>query len=171
MNWKSAAIGFVAALVIVAVVAYGYFTFGLVPVATASQPMPFEKFLASRALHAAVGKAADTPSPVEVSEQNLQSGARTYRTNCAVCHGLPDRPMTAIAKGMFPKVPQLFNGKGVSDDPVGETFWKVQNGIRLSGMPAFRGSLTEDQMWQVSELLAHSDKLPGSVIAELQRKD
>ena len=33
--------------------------------------------------------------------------------------------MTAIAKGMFPKVPQLFKGKGVTDDPVGETFWKV----------------------------------------------
>ena len=72
---------------------------------------------------------------------------------------------------MFPKPPQLFNGKGVTDDPVGETFWKVENGIRLSGMPAFKASLMEDEMWQVSLLLAHADKLPDSVRDELNRKD
>jgi len=168
--WKGVVIGFIAALVLLAVSAYCYFGFGLAPVSTASNPMPFEKFLANRALHAAVAKTADKPSPVDASEPNLRSGAVVYREDCAVCHGLPGQEMTAIAKGMFPKVPQLFRGKGVTDDPVGETFWKVQNGIRLTGMPAFQGSLTDDQMWQVSQLLAHADKLPESVRAGLTRK-
>jgi thiosulfate dehydrogenase len=79
--------------------------------------------------------------------------------------------MTAIAKGMFPKVPQLFHGTGVTDDPVGETFWKVQNGIRLTGMPAFKGSLSDEEMWQVSQLLAQADKLPDSAKAELSQKN
>ena len=89
MYWKGVAIGFLAAVVLLVIAAYCYFTFGLAPVATASQPMPFEKFLASRALHATIGKSADKPSPVEASEPNLKKGATTYRHDCAVCHGLP----------------------------------------------------------------------------------
>jgi mono/diheme cytochrome c family protein len=61
---------------------------------------------------------------------------------------------------MFPKPPALLVGMGVTDDEPGETYWKVANGIRLSGMPAFRQSLSETEMWQVSLLLAHADKLP-----------
>jgi thiosulfate dehydrogenase len=55
----------------------------------------------------------------------------------------------------------------VSDDPVGETYWKVANGIRLTGMPSYRGSLEEKQMWQVSLLLANGDKLSPAVAAAL----
>ena len=168
---KGFVVGFIAALVLLAAGAYVYFGFGLAPVATSSQPMPFEKFLANRALNAVVKKAADRPSPVEASEPNLKSGAVVYRDNCAVCHGLPGQPLTNIAKGMFPKPPQLFHGKGVTDDPVGETFWKVQNGIRLTGMPGFQGSLTDEQMWQVSQLLAKADQIPESVKTELGRKN
>lgn len=169
--WKGVVLGFLAAMVLLAVGAYCYFGFGFAPVATASQPMPFETFLAKRALKAVVAKAAGRRSPVDASEANLKGGATVYRQNCAVCHGLPGQGITNIAMGMFPKVPQLFAGKGVTDDPVGETFWKAQNGIRLTGMPGFQGSLTDYQIWQVSQLLAHADKLPDSVKAELNRKD
>jgi thiosulfate dehydrogenase len=166
--WKAAFCGFVAAMVLLVAVAYGYFGLGLAPVATASPPMPFERFLANHALHAALAKAVAVPSPVPASEPNLMAGATVYRANCAVCHGLPGVAITPIAKGMFPKAPQLFQGTGVTDDPVGESFWKVQNGIRLSGMPAFRDSLTDEQMWQVSQLVALADKLPDSVKGELK---
>jgi mono/diheme cytochrome c family protein len=64
---------------------------------------------------------------------------------------------------MFPRPPQLFRGKGVTDDEPGETYWKVENGVRLTGMPGFEKSLSETQMWQVSLLLANADKLPDSV--------
>jgi mono/diheme cytochrome c family protein len=77
--------------------------------------------------------------------------------------------MSSIAKGEFPKPPHLFRGKGVTDDSVGETFWKARNGIRLTGMPGFRGLLTDTQLWQVSQLLANADKLPDSVKQELNR--
>ena len=55
----------------------------------------------------------------------------------------------------------------MTDDPPGETYWKVANGIRLTGMPGFTGSLTTEQMWQVSLMLANSDKLPAAVRAAL----
>jgi hypothetical protein len=68
---------------------------------------------------------------------------------------------------MFPKPPELLRGTGVTDDPRGETYWKVANGIRLTGMPSFNDSLSPTQMWQISLLLANADKLPGSVTAVL----
>lgn len=166
---KDVIVGFVAALIVIAAGAYCYFTLGLAPVATTDKPMPFETYLAKHALKTAVAKQAPTSSPVDASEPNLKNGATLYRENCAVCHGLPGKEDTAIAKGMFPKPPQLLHGKGVTDDPVGETFWKVQNGIRLTGMPGFMGSLTNEQIWQVSQLLAHANELPASARDELAR--
>jgi thiosulfate dehydrogenase len=169
--WKGVVLGVILTVLLLAVGAYCYFGFGLAPVATAAQPMPFETFLANRALHAVVAESAHRSSPVPATEPNLMSGAMVYRENCAVCHGLPGQEMTAIAKGMFPKAPQLFHGAGVTDDAVGETFWKVQNGIRLTGMPGFKGSLSDEEMWQVSQLLAQADKIPESAKSELTRKD
>jgi mono/diheme cytochrome c family protein len=57
---------------------------------------------------------------------------------------------------------------GVSDDPPGETYWKVANGIRLTGMPSYKNILSETQMWQVAQLLANADKLPADATAALQ---
>jgi mono/diheme cytochrome c family protein len=53
----------------------------------------------------------------------------------------------------------------VTDDPPGETYWKAANGIRLTGMPGYKGSLSETQLWQVSLMLANADKLPPSAKA------
>src|SRR4030081_1910069 len=83
--------------------------------------------------------------------------------HCAVCHGVPGREQTALAKGEFPRPPHLFRGKGVTDDEPGETYWKVANGIRLTGMPGFNQQLSTTEMWQVSLLLANADKLSDPV--------
>jgi thiosulfate dehydrogenase len=160
-------LGFIAAFVLIAVGGYVYLAMGLAPVATASAPLPFEKKITGIALDARVNKEAPKSAPFAGSEEVYLAGARIYKSDCAVCHGLPGQEPTAIAKGEFPKPPALFKGKGVSDDPAGVTYWKVANGIRLTGMPGFSGSLSTDQMWQVSLLLANSDKLPASVTAEL----
>ena len=68
-----------------------------------------------------------------------------------------------IALGEFPKPPHLFHGTGVTDDPPGETYWKVANGIRLTGMPSFKGHLNDTEIWQVSLLLANADKISDAV--------
>jgi thiosulfate dehydrogenase len=164
---KQFILGFVAALVMLAAVGFGFVALGLAPVATASAPLPFEKLITGIALNARVNKEAPKTSPIQPSDEVYLAGARIYRTHCAVCHGLPGQAQTAIAKGEFPKPPNLFKGKGVTDDPAGETYWKVANGIRLTGMPGFSGSLSTDQMWQVSLLLA-TDKLPAAVQSALK---
>jgi len=149
------------ALLLAAVV--GYFLSGSAPVATDSAPMPMEKYLAKKALHAVLDREMPKTVPIPADEANFLAGAQIYKEHCAVCHGLAGKPATAIARGMFPKPPELMQGKGVTDDEPGETYWKVVHGIRLTGMPGFKGGLTDTQAWQVSLLLAHADKLPESV--------
>ena len=69
---------------------------------------------------------------------------------------------------MFPDPPLLFEKEEmVTDDPEGITFWKVTNGIRLSGMPGFAKTLSETDRWQVTMLVAHADKLSPAVQAAL----
>ena len=155
--------GFIVALAAIALSAYVYFALGLAPVATAAPPIPFEETLAHAALHAVVNRQAPKTVPIAANVENYSAGARIYRNNCAGCHGLPDQPEAAIAHGMFPKPPQLFKDMGVTDDPPGVTYWKAANGIRLTGMPAFKGSLSDTELWQVSLMLANADKLPASV--------
>ena len=142
---------------------YFYFAMGQAPVATSAPAMPFEKMLAHKALAAMIDREMPKAVPLQPDEANLAAGAGLYRQNCAVCHGLPGQKETSIAKGMYPRPPKLMEGKGVTDDEPGESYWKVANGIRLTGMPGFHSALSETQIWQVRLLVANADKLPKSV--------
>jgi thiosulfate dehydrogenase len=140
--------GLIVGLAVIPVAVYGYFAFGSAPVATSAPPMPFERRLAHMALHARLEKEMPKSAPITADDAIYAAGAQIYKDHCAVCHGLPGQPMTAIAKGMFPKPPKLMEGRGVTDDPAGETYWKVAGGIRMTGMPGFASSLSTMQMWQ-----------------------
>lgn len=156
--------GLIVGVVLVPIALYLYVRSGRAPVATSAPPLPMEEMLAKSALHAKLRQEAPKTVPIPADEAALLAGVRTYRDDCAVCHGLPHRQATAVSKGMFPRPPQLFQpDEMVTDDPAGVTFWKAKHGIRLSGMPGFQASLSDEQLWQVSLLLAGADKLPASV--------
>lgn len=146
---------------------YSYFAYGNAPVATKGPEMPFEHTLAHIALDAYLNKLPHPNPAVPADEADFLEGAKVYREHCAVCHGLPGEPRTAIAEGMFPHPPQLFRGVGVTDDEVWETYWKVSGGIRMTGMPGFGEHLGETKTWQVSVLLKNADKISPAVKAAL----
>jgi thiosulfate dehydrogenase len=157
---KQFVLGIVVCLIALPLLALLYIKLGLAPAATDAPPFPFEKKIAQAALNARISREAPQTSPVDASPENLLAGARLYGKNCAFCHGSKGAPKTAAAVGMYPPPPQLMQGKGVTDDPVGETYWKVANGIRLTGMPAYKKSLSETELWQVSQMLANAQHLP-----------
>jgi thiosulfate dehydrogenase len=164
---KGVMVGILLALLLIFGGIYYYFAGGHAPVATKAPEMPFEHRLAHMAQDAYLNKLPHSPSPVPEDEANFLAGAKVYKEHCAVCHGLPGEPKTAIADGMFPPPPQLFRGTGVTDDEAWETYWKVSGGIRMTGMPAFSDHLGETKMWQVSVLLRNADKISPAVKAEL----
>jgi mono/diheme cytochrome c family protein len=163
-------LGVVIGIVLAPVVLLAWFHFGHPPVAVGDPPLPAEKMVTSVPLQARIGREAPQKPPFQPDEDSFAAGARLYRDQCAKCHGFHGKP-AGFAAHMFPSAPQLWskhgNGGaiGVSDDPPGETYWKIANGIRLTGMPAYKELLSETEMWQISLLLANADKpLPPEVL-------
>jgi thiosulfate dehydrogenase len=171
---KGFVLGLILGVVLVPAAILLYFHFGHPPVAVADKPFPLEGQIAGFTLHTRIDAEAPKTPPIEASPVNLQAGAVVYRQQCAACHGLYPTA-SSFADDMYPQAPQLWKPEGngvvgVSDDPPGETFWKIDNGIRLSGMPSYRKVLIATQEWQVALLLANADKpLPPAVISLLQQ--
>ncbi len=143
---------------------YFFVARGGIYMGTKGGPLPMERFVVNKALDASIGQSAQDQSPVPADETNLLAGAKVYQQSCAGCHGKLDQAASPMGKKFYPHIPQLLPpSKGVTDDPVGTTHWVVKNGIRFSAMASFEGTLTDNEIWQVSQFLRNADKLPPSV--------
>jgi len=153
-------LGVVATLVILGLGAYIGILAGLFPANADAKPGKLERWAARTSLKATLQREApSSPNPLPATDANYAAGIKLYSQNCAVCHGAEDGVATNIARGLYQKPPQLAKD-GVEDDPDGVTYWKIAHGIRLTGMPAFGGTLTDQQIWQITLFLQHMDGLP-----------
>lgn len=156
-------IGVIVGLIVFPLGLIGWFRWGSPPVAVADQPLPFEKQITSVPLHSRIDREMVKSPPIQPTDDNFIAGAKIYKDNCAECHGFNGKA-SPVGAHVFPEAPQLWQKHpnsdvvGVSDDPPGETYWKIANGIRLSGMPSFDHILSSEQMWQVALLLANANK-------------
>lgn len=169
-------LGFLLALAVIFLGAWGYLRFGRPPVAVADKAFPMEAQVVNVPLNARIAKEMGQP-PFGSSEDVFEAGAKMYETSCASCHGSPGHD-SQFGKWMYPAAPQLWKKHGnsagglvvvgVSDDEPGMTFWKIKNGIRLTGMPAYEHIYSDAQMWQIALLLKNADQpLPDPVLSLL----
>ncbi|MEO8847148.1 MAG: cytochrome c, partial [Casimicrobiaceae bacterium] len=138
---------------------------GVIPANADATPGGLEVWLAGTSLQATLRRdAPKEQNPVALTEQSLLKGVRLFARNCSVCHGSAAGTASAspIAKGMNPKPPQLATD-GVEDDPEGESFWRIKHGIRLTGMPSFRNTLSDEEIWTIALFLKHMNELPPPV--------
>ncbi len=96
--FKSFVIGMMVGVLLLVGGVYYYFVSGMAPVAAGDPPWPYEKKMASRSLDARIVNAKVPAPPIQANEENLLAGAKVYKENCAVCHGLPDQPPPAIVE-------------------------------------------------------------------------
>jgi thiosulfate dehydrogenase len=175
---KRYAFVFIAGILLVPAAFYLYLRSGYAPVSTSASPLPFERFFAKLAMRATLSHEIPRADNVPPTEADLQAGANLYRENCSVCHGLPNAPQSAISKGMYPHPPAFFR----PDRPTAydssrpfrpaspKAYWKVKNGVRLTGMPGFKQSFTEQQLREVSEFVSNARNLPPAVLDVLEGK-
>jgi mono/diheme cytochrome c family protein len=159
--FKGFVLGVLLTIVAAGVAAYLVVSTGTISAAANGQPLPFEHWAARTSLRATLN--AEAPkglNPVPLTDANLIAGIGLYGQHCAICHGTSkgDKAPSPIAKGEYPNPPQLASN-GVEDDPPGWTFWKIENGIRWTGMPAWKDTLTPKQAWTIALFLKHMDKL------------
>lgn len=167
-------LGILIGIVLFPAAALTFLKYGHPPVSVADKPFPLEREVTGIPLKARIEYEQVTNPPVKADEDVFIAGAHIYAQECAACHGYHGQA-SRFGTRMYPAATPLWEkrGKGrvvgVSDDPLGETYWKVENGIRLTGMPGFKGMLTPAQMWQVSILLANANKpLPPAALAILR---
>ena len=163
-------VGIVGTIVVSVLFVFVAVSSGMVPANADAQPSFLEFWLARTSLDATISRQAGSlVDPLQPDEPTLTAGLKLYAKNCMVCHSASDGKPSNIAVGLYQHAPDI-GLHGVEDDPEGETFWKVDHGIRLTGMPSFGRTLTETQIWQIATFLKHMDALPPAVAMQWKKE-
>ncbi len=121
------------------------------------QPSRVETTLANMAKDVVIPIEAERlKSPLPVNDEVVNGGRQIYTQSCALCHGADGRG-TDLGRNMYPPAMDL-NSPHVQHWTDADLFWIVQNGVRLTGMPSWKSSLTETDTWKLVHFI-HS--LPG----------
>lgn len=140
-------------------------------VSARTTPNALEVFLARRLRHFAIpSDARATKNPVADSPEVQREARLHFADHCAVCHGNNGSGDTAIGQGLYPKPPDLRQPltQNLSD---GEIYWIIQNGVRLTGMPAFGGGGEHDSedSWELVRFIRHLPKLTEEERLEMEK--
>jgi mono/diheme cytochrome c family protein len=154
--------GIIAAFLLLGLGALLFVESGLLPTNADSNPPWVEQRVATQALDTVLSRRAPRlTSPVPLSDDNLIEGLKLYTTNCAVCHGTLDNQPSPLEHSFYPPVPQLILGPVHA--PQWHTYYVVRNGIRYTGMPSWRHTLSEQDMWKVTDFVSRIETLPPAV--------
>ena len=155
-------LGVIVTLLILILGGLGYTLLGFFPTPANVPPPHFERALANGAMDASMERhAPHLTSPLMPTDQNLEDGMKLYTMNCALCHGGLDRKPSTLATSFYPPPPNLISDP--PDDPEWHIYYVIRTGARYTGMPAWDKTLTEQDMWKLTMLLSHMDKLPPGV--------
>ncbi|WP_169725335.1 c-type cytochrome [Fundidesulfovibrio putealis] len=87
----------------------------------------------------------------------LSAGLEHFHDMCRLCHGAPGYPQSEFAKGLYPSPPELASKTVQSRSDV-EIYWIVDNGLKMTGMPAFGSTHDKDAILGMMAVLR---KLPS----------
>lgn len=148
-------IAFVLGLVLIPLLVVIAGLLGRLPSDASSDPPHWESSFGMRALDASLEKRSDgLTNPIAPRDAAaLAAGEQIYAKNCAGCHGSAKGPSDWGAKGLYPRAPQFFQ-EG-SDVTAPEAFAAIRDGVRYSGMGAWRGQMKDEDMWKVANLIAN----------------
>lgn len=138
---------------------------GLLEPGAARPPSQFERVEAMKFLDAALTRYAPRRSnPFPASETNLLAGMRIYKAHCALCHGDPAHPRSAVGLALYPRAPQFL--EEAPDMPEYQNVYIIRNGVRWTGMPGWKNVLSKDDIWKITAFLAGIRHLPPVVDEE-----
>ena len=114
-------------------------------------------------------RAADISVPADLSgEARIEDGARSFDSMCRGCHTPPGQASTAVHIGLNPQPPEL--RELMHQLSAAEAFWVIDNGVRMTGMPAFGESHSDEQLWSIVAFLQAARNLDADAYREIVSK-
>ena len=114
-------------------------------------------------------RARDAKNPVPVSEEVLAEARAHFADHCANCHGNDGGGNTTIWRNLYPKAPDM-RLPGTQQLTDGELYYIIQDGIRLTGMPAWgkEGDEHDQASWHLVHLIRHLEDLTPEELEEMR---
>jgi mono/diheme cytochrome c family protein len=132
-----------------------------------AQPSHMEAMLAGFARAGAMpASAKNMKNPILFTPAVQCEAMAHYADHCAICHANNGSGQSMFGKGMYPRPPDLRTGTQSMSD--GEIFYVIENGIRMSGMPAFGGDGTADASWKLVSFIRHLPRLTAAEETEME---
>ena len=111
----------------------------------------------------------DARNPVEPSADAFGRARAHFADHCASCHGNDGRGKTDMGQNLYPKAPDMTlpETQALSD---GELFYIIENGVRLTGMPAWGEETLEDdtETWELVHFIRRLPKITPEELAEMR---
>lgn len=149
--------------------AFGFIKSGLYNVGAARPHTRFTFFVTNETMiHSVRRHARNIVAPPAASPAQIVRGFCAYQAHCVACHGAPAVARQQWAGGMEPQPPYLLDAADRFRPR--ELFWIVKNGIKMTGMPSWRGSLSDPQLWEVVAWLEASRRLPPQTYLDWRAK-
>lgn len=96
--------------------------------------------------------------------QKVHAGLKSFQEMCVVCHGAPGEPATQISKGLYPKPPDL--AQAASAWTPAEQFVIIRRGLKMTGMPAWGPTHSDEQIWEIVAFLRLFPSMPAAEYRE-----
>ena len=148
---------------------YGFVQSGIFNVAATNK----DGLLITWLLHTTMEKSVERRAQnIEVPDINknemILAGMSDYVEMCAQCHGEPDKPSSILTQGLNPAPPDLEHL--TEEGSAAEMFWIINNGIRMTGMPAFGKTHQADEIWPVVAFLQSAKDITSSEYSQMKKE-
>ncbi len=138
-------------------------------IAARPEPPRLEAAVARRLRHWAVpAEARALRNPVPPSTEVLADARAHFADHCASCHGNDGSGDTSLGRSLYPRAPDMRRSQTqeLSD---GELFYIIENGVRLTGMPAWGRPGADAESWKLVHFIRHLSTLTGEEKLEMER--
>ena len=136
-----------------------------------AEPGAVERTVAARLVRLSIpSDAQQQQNPFYADSAAWRSAADHYEDHCAICHGSDGHGRTEMGENMYPKVPDLTDSavQGLSD---GALFAIIQNGVRWTGMPAWKREHSPEDTWKLVSFIRKVPSLTSQDLESLRHND
>lgn len=112
------------------------------------------KWMIRTTTHNSINKRLKGLKVPEMNDTNMiMQGFIHYNQMCISCHGAPGISPNEMTKGLYPKPPKFYKSDDMPDPD--EAFWIIKNGIKMTSMPAFGPTHTDNKIWEITDFLVN----------------